>query len=115
MTGLTVNFTKHCMVDAGVYVETSTDAIIANCNNYRRHACIALVPSGNRQSSINCFDLDTGRFVVRRTVKQMMWMDRLLSKANAWGKKGNNANLKGQIKFLNQKGERFDWDNGNLK
>ena len=29
------------------------------------------------------------------------------------GKKGKKANLKGQIKFLNQKGEKFDLDNDN--
>ena len=29
-------------------------------------------------------------------------------------KKGKKAILKGQIKFLNQKGEKFDWDNDDL-
>ena len=65
MTGLTVNFTKHCKVDVGAYVEASTDAIITNGNNDRTHAVIALGPSRNRQGSIKCFDLDTGRVVVR--------------------------------------------------
>ena len=44
----------------------------------------------------------------------MILPDRLLTKANAWGKKGKNAILKGQIKFLNRKGEKFEWDNNNL-
>ena len=67
MTGLTVNFTKHCTVDVGAYIEASTDAIITNSNNNRTHACIALGPSRNRQGSINCFDIDTGTVVVSRT------------------------------------------------
>ena len=31
-----------------------------------------------------------------------------------WEKKGKKAIFKGQIKFLNRKGETFDWDNDNL-
>ena len=31
-----------------------------------------------------------------------------------WGKKGKNSILKVQIKFLNRKGEKFDWDKNNL-
>ena len=30
------------------------------------------------------------------------------------GQKGQEFHLKGQIKFLNRKGEKFDWDNDNL-
>ena len=112
--GLTVNFTKHCTVDVGAYVEASTDAIIRNGNNDRTRAFIALGPYGNRQGSINCFNLDTDQVVVRSTVKHMVWLDMLLSKANVWWEKGKNVILKGQIKFLNQKGEKFDWDNDDL-
>ena len=44
----------------------------------------------------------------------MIWTYRLLRKANAWGKRGKNAILKGQNKFLNRKGEKFDWYNDDL-
>ena len=73
VTGLIINFSKHCTVDVGAYVKASTYVIITNGNNDRTHVCIALGPSGNRQGSINFFDRDTGRFVVRRKVKQMIW------------------------------------------
>ena len=88
--------------------------IITNGNNDVTHACIALGPSGNRQGPIKCSNLDTGRIVVCSTVKHMIWTERLLRKANEWGKKDNKAILKGQIKFLNRKGEKFDWDNDDL-
>ena len=114
VTGLTVSFTKHCTVDVGAYVKSSTDTIITNGNNDRTHACVALGPSGNRQGYLNCFDLDTGWIVLRRTIKKMVWPDRLLRKVNAWGKNSRNNILKGQIKFLNRKGDKFDWDNDNL-
>ena len=86
-------------MDVGAYVEASTNAIIKNGNNDITHAYIALGKSGNRQGSINCFNLDTGRVVVRRAFKQIIWPERLLRKANAWGKKGKKAILKSQIKF----------------
>ena len=53
VTGLTVNFTKHCTVDVGAYVEASTNAIITNGDNDRTHACITLGPSWNIQGSVN--------------------------------------------------------------
>ena len=64
ITGLTVNFKYHCKFDVEGYVETSTDAVITNNNSDRTHACIFLGPSGNRQGSLKCFDLETGNVVV---------------------------------------------------
>ena len=75
-----------------------------NDNSDRTHACIFLGPSGNRQKLLNCFDLETGKVVVRRSKKQLFWPNRLLKKAEEWGKKGNSAVLRGQIKFLNRHG-----------
>ena len=72
VTGLTVNFTKHCTVDVGAYIEASTNAVITNGNNGRIHACIALGAYGNRQGTVNCFGLDTGWVVVRRIVMHMI-------------------------------------------
>jgi hypothetical protein len=40
VTGLSVNFLKHCGFDVGAYVDASTDAIITNDNSDRTHACI---------------------------------------------------------------------------
>ena len=53
VTGLTVNFLKHCQFDVGAYIEASTDAIITNDNSDRTHSCIYLGPSGNRQGLHN--------------------------------------------------------------
>ena len=114
MTLLTVNFTKHCTVNVGVYVKAITDTIITNGNNDRTHACITLGPSENRQESINCFDLNTGIVVLCRTLNQMIWPERLPRKANEWGKKSKKTILKGQINFLNQNRDTFDWDNDYL-
>ena len=53
--------------------------------------------------------------VVRRSAKQLFWPDRLLNKAEKWGKKGKSAVLRGQIKFLNRHGVKFNWDNDDLE
>ena len=37
VTGLTVNFVKHCQFDVQAYIEASTDAIITNDNSDRTH------------------------------------------------------------------------------
>ena len=101
ITGLTVYFKDHCKFDVGGYVEASTDAVIMNNNSDRTHACIFLGPSG--------------KVVVRRSEKQLFWPDRLIKKAEEWGKKGKSAVLRGQIKFLNRHGLKFDWDNDDFK
>ena len=81
ITGLTVNFKDHCKFDLRGYLEAITDAVITNDNSDRTHTCIFLGPSGNRQKSLNCFDLETRKVVVRRSKKQLFWPNILLKKA----------------------------------
>ena len=78
---LTINFKDYCKFDVGGYVEASTDAVITNNNSDRTQACIFLGPYGNRQGSLNCVDLETGKVMVRRSAKKLFWPDRLLKKA----------------------------------
>ena len=99
----------------GGYVQASTDAVIMNDNSDRTHACIFLGPSGNRQGSLNCFDLETVKVVVRRSAKQLFLPVRLLKKAEEWNKKRKSAVLRGQIKFLKRHGLNFDWEDDDLK
>ena len=113
--GLTVNFKDHCKFDVGGYVEASTSSVITNNNSDRTHACIFLGPSCNRQGSLNCFDLETGKVVVLSSAKKLFWPDRLLKKAEERSKKGKSAVLRGQIKFLNRRRVKFDWENDDLE
>ena len=71
ITGLTVNFKDHCKFDVGGYIEASTDAVITKDNSDRTHTFIFLGPSGNRQGSLNSFDLETGKVVLRRSANQL--------------------------------------------
>ena len=94
-------FLRHCQFDVGAYVEASTDAIITNDNSDRTRPCICLGPSGNRQGLYTCFSLDTGCVIVRRSAKQMPWLDRLLKIANSWGRRGKHAIQRGHLSLLN--------------
>ena len=44
----------------------------------RTHSCIALGLSGNCQGNVNCFDLETGKVVVRRTINHIPWPERMI-------------------------------------
>jgi len=116
VTGLSTNYERDCKCDPGSYVEASTDVIVTNDNTERTRSCVAVGPVGNRQGSVKCFDIETGKMLHRRTVTQIPWpLDNILiRKVEAWGKKGARAIKRGRIEFLNRKGEKFDWDNDDL-
>ena len=88
--------------------------IVTNDNTPRTHGCIALGPSGNLQGSLKCFDLETGKVVTRRIIKQIPWPERMLKIANAWGRKSKRLILKESITFTNRYNKKFGWENDNL-
>ena len=98
------------------YVEASTDATVTNNNTERTRSCVALGPVGNRQGSVKCWDIESGKVLHRRTVTQLPWPldNKLVRKIEEWGKKGASAIKRGCIDFLNRNGETFDWENDDL-
>ena len=74
-------------------MEASTNAVVTNDNTDRTRSCIALGPVGNRQGSVNCFDIKSGKLLHRRTVTQLPWPldNRLMKKVEEWGRKGAAA------------------------
>ena len=78
LTGKVVDYSKDFRADLGAYIKSSTYKVVTNDNTTCTHGCIALGPSGNRQGSLKCFDLDTGKLFVRRIAKQIPWPDRML-------------------------------------
>ena len=114
--GLSTDYARDCKVDVGSYVEASTDAVVTNDNKERTRSCVALGPVGNRQGSVKCFDIETGKLLHRRTVTQIPWPlnNDLIRKVESWGKRSVRAIKRNRIDFLNRKGEKFDWDNDDL-
>ena len=90
------------------------DAIVTNDNTPRTHSCIALDPSGNRQGYVKCFDLETGKVVVRRTKNQIPWPERMTEKASAWVRRSKELISKNAIRFRNRHRGNFDWDNDDM-
>ena len=99
MTGLKTDYARDCKVDPGSYVEASVDAIVTNDNSERTTSCVALGPAGNRQGSIKCFSIETGRILYRRTVTAVPWPEdgKLIRKVEEWGKRGVRAIRRGCI------------------
>ena len=85
VTGQKLDMKKDCWARFGAYVEASNDADITNTMAKRTHSCLALEPSVNLQGSIKCFDLLTGKMVVRWTIKVLPMPDSILKLINRWG------------------------------
>ena len=109
-----VDFKKDARVLFGAYIEASTGAIVTNDQTPRTHGCIALGPSGNLQGSVKCFDIKTGKVMIRRTFDTLPMPDRVLKLVNIWGKNSKNKAHKNKLEFLDRMGEKFDWDNKDL-
>ena len=71
VTGLSTDYERDCKVDIGSYVEAITDTTVTNDNTERTRSCIALGPVGNRQVSVKCFDIKSGKILHRRTVTKL--------------------------------------------
>ena len=71
----------------------------------------ALGPSGNVQGSIKCFDLITGKVIMRRTIKVLLRPGIILKLANRWRESSRSQQYGNKLEFLDRKKARFDWDN----
>ena len=92
----------------GSYVQASNDAIITNTIKLRTHGCVAPGTSGNWQGSTKCFDVETGKVVTRRVVKQVPHPDRVIKRVNEWGKTTRGEKYSDGFKFCNRKKQPFD-------
>ena len=101
VTGRGVDYNKDCRADLGAYIQASTDKVVTNDNTPRTHGNIALGPSRNRQGSLKCFNLETGKLVVRRIAKKIPWPDRMLKIASEWGRKSKKLVMRDSSQFLN--------------
>ena len=115
VTGRKLACDKDCRVDIGAYIEAAVDADITTGQKARTHRCISLRPSWNVQGSLKSFDLKTGKVIIRRRAVQLPFSNIMPKKANAWGKKSKAHITKDSIQFLNRMGEKFDWENDEVK
>ena len=114
VTDREVDYNKDYRADFGAYVQAPPDKIVTNNNTPHTHGCIALGPYGNRQGSLKCFDLKTGKCVLCRIIEQLPWPEKMIKRANWWEHKSKKLILKDSIKFLNRSGKNFSWDSDKL-
>ena len=82
VTGRHLDVKKDCRAPFGAYVEAIIDANVTNTVKDHTHSCLSLVPAVNLQGSLKCFDILTGKVVIRRTIKVLSIPDRFLNTLN---------------------------------
>jgi hypothetical protein len=102
VTGMKLDFAKHCRVPFGPYVEASFDDEVTNTLKEHTHVCISLGTCGNAQGSIKCLDLATGRVVKKRTVKILPMPERVIKRVIQMGKKSKQTRSDQTLQFLNR-------------
>ena len=94
-------YNKDCRAALGAYVQTTTKKVVTNENPPRTYGYVVLGLSGNRQGSLECADLKTCKWVVRRLTKQMPWPDRIPKVVDTWGLNRKKTVIGDFIQFLN--------------
>jgi len=112
VTGLRLDFKKHCRARFGSYVEASQDPDVTNTMNDRTAPCIVLGPTGNVQGSINCYNLMTKKVVTRRTITCLPMPDRVVKRVVALGQCCKQQCVGDKLQFLNRIKEKFSWGDG---
>ena len=107
VTRIPANYERDFKAAQGDYVEAEMDRVITNTNEPRTHPCLYLGPSGNRQGSSKCLDLDTNKVVHRRALHVLPMPDDVKRKVEALGKRGARAIERGNITFRNRNGKKF--------
>ena len=113
--GRKIDIKKDCRAVFVAYFEASKDADITNTMAERTHRCLALGPSGNLQGSVICFDLITGKVIVRRTIKVLSMPEIILKLANRFGESSRSQQYGNKLEFLDRKKTKFDWDNEDIE
>ena len=114
ITGLKLDYKKHCKALWGSYVEASDDNEVTNTMRARTSPCIVLGPTGNIQGSVKCYNLDTQQIIKRRTVTPLPMPDRIIKLITRLGKKSKQSRTTDKLTFLNRHKAKFDWDNEEL-
>jgi hypothetical protein len=79
VTGMKMDYAKHCKARFGSYVEASDDPTITNTLRDRTSPCIVLGPTGNLQGAVKCYNLQTKQIVDRREVTPLPMPDKVIN------------------------------------
>ena len=87
------------------------DADVMNDMRGRTHPCISLGPSVNWQVSQMCFELDTGKVVLRRIITILPMPERAIKIINDWGELQKNSGFNNKLEFWDRMKKIYHWEN----
>ena len=96
-------------------MQASYDRNITNrvCD-MRTYDGIYLGLTGNRQGTLNVFDLETGKIKKPLTIVYLPVPSRIIETVNKWGRKFQKETRINKIDFINRHQNKYAWDNDNL-
>ena len=110
-----LDWEKHNKAGFGDLVQASYNHNITNLvDDMRTYKGIYLGPTGNRQGTVNVFDLETFKVKKPHMIVYFPVPDRVIETVNKWGIKSQKGTRIHNIYFLNRHQNKYAWDNGNL-
>ena len=106
-----LDYEKHCVVPFGAYVQANHETLTTNSQVQRTLDAIYLRPNTNQQGGHELMDLNSGKLITRKSVKQIPVTDVVIKAVEAM------AQAQGfkELKFKNRHGKQFhdaDWIEG---
>jgi len=105
-----LDWNKHARALFGQYIQAHEDRDVTNTMAPRTFPALYLGPTDNIQGTVKAFHLETGQVHKVRNFTRLHMPEFVIRKAELWGKKAKQDDLKNKIEFLNRNREKFDWD-----
>lgn len=86
MTGVQFDYTKHCKLPFGSYVQAHEEPSPSNTQAARTVGAICFGPTGNLQGSYKFLNLRTGRIITRRNWTDLPMPQEVIDRVNALGR-----------------------------
>jgi hypothetical protein len=77
----------HAKANFGCYCEAYDEPTPTNTQQERTRSCIYLGPTGNFQGTMKFLNLETGKIIKRRQLKELPMPDSIIKKVEYWAKK----------------------------
>ena len=107
VTGLTIDYNKHCKLEFGAYVQTHEENAPRNSMTARSLGAIALGPSLGQSAGYYFMNLNTGKKIHRRSWTELPIPNEVIKRVEYLGKKDNQPEI---LIFTDKHGEELPND-----
>ena len=107
VTGITIDYKKHCKLEFGAYVQTHEEKAPRNSMTARSLGAIALGPSLGQSSGYYFMNLNTGKRIHRRSWTELPMPNEVIKRVEFLGRKDNQPEL---LVFTDKHGEELPND-----